>query len=133
MKSENDAGSAGILIVNKDGLVLGVPRRDNPNDYGICGGKRESNETALECAVRECFEEANVIVDPEKCFLIYCDKARKSICATYLLFNQEVVPGMGDCGMSKWVTWEQLESGTFGEYNKQLHVCYDKFLCGSVK
>ena len=36
--------SACVVLINPEGLVLGVSRKDNHNDIGLLGGKRESND-----------------------------------------------------------------------------------------
>lgn len=122
-------GSTSVLIVNKDGLIVGVPRRDNPNDWGIPGGRRESNEYTIECALRELKEETSIVIHENDCILLYVGRARVSICATFLIMRTtNIVPGPGDCGISKWVSWDYLESGTFGIYNKILHQRYNEFI-----
>jgi len=133
-----DVKFACLLIVNKDGFVMGSPRKNNPNDYGLLGGHVEFGEQPLDAAIREAFEEASIVVDPATCVLLYVRPdntySNLGMSATYLVqSDQEFVPGQGDYGMAKWVTWEQLESGTFGAYNKKLHIIYNNFISENKK
>ncbi len=53
---------SGILLITKEGALI-LQRRDtynnieNPGKLSVFGGRREINETAEECAIRELFEE----------------------------------------------------------------------------
>lgn len=51
------------LIFNKDGRVLSVSRKDNPDDIGLVGGKVDPPETILQALIRETFEETGYCLD----------------------------------------------------------------------
>lgn len=53
-------GTAVITIVIHDGHVLMVSRPENPNQFGMPGGKVERGEKARDAAVREIYEEAGL-------------------------------------------------------------------------
>src|SRR4051812_16818528 len=51
-----------MLILNKEGLILAISRRNNPSKFGLPGGKCEENEQLFKAAVRETLEETSVRV-----------------------------------------------------------------------
>jgi 8-oxo-dGTP pyrophosphatase MutT (NUDIX family) len=53
---------AAVMLIIKDGLILGVSRKDQLDKFGLIGGKCESNETPLDAAKRETFEEVGITV-----------------------------------------------------------------------
>lgn len=53
---------AGVVIIIKDGKILGVERKEDRTKFGIPGGKREPGETPEEGAIREVLEETGLIV-----------------------------------------------------------------------
>lgn len=58
-------GAAGLLVV-KEGAVLlqhRSPTSHNGNTWGLPGGARDSDESAIEAALREANEEAGIEVD----------------------------------------------------------------------
>ena len=53
--------ASGIFIIRKDNkLLIAHPTNHDPNFWSIPKGKVEDNETFLEAALRETFEETNV-------------------------------------------------------------------------
>lgn len=55
-----------ILIHRPDHKILVVGRRHDPHLICLPGGKRDTGETARECAVRELAEETGLTVDAER-------------------------------------------------------------------
>lgn len=50
------------LILREDGLILGVSRKNDPNKFGLPGGKDDPEDLSLESAAkRELLEETGVI------------------------------------------------------------------------
>lgn len=70
--------SAGVMLIVKDGLILGVSRRDNHSIFGLLGGKNEDEEDLEETAKREALEEAGIVV------------------SSCILFHQRLEPGVKD-------------------------------------
>ena len=52
-----------VVITRNDGKILGVARFNDRNEFGFPGGKLEPNETFLDAAIREVYEETRVLVD----------------------------------------------------------------------
>lgn len=113
-----------ILIQNDNGHFLGVSRKYDKNDFGLPGGTVEQNETNVQAIIRELKEETGLdVINIQPVFISY-DKSNKPNDEMY-----EVTTYVGDIygeintsesGIVKWVTKEQLFSGTFGHYNKAL-------------
>lgn len=116
--------AAVTLIVNSEGLILGVSRRNDPTKFGLPGGKVEDNETPEEAAARETKEETGINVhssdniflrveprhSPEgQDFLTYC----------YYAITWDGTPQNSEEGVVKWLTAKELigENGAFAEYN----------------
>lgn len=121
--------AACVLIINKDNPdeILGVSRKDNDKDFGLPGGKAEEGESSQDCAIRECIEETNILV--ERSILIYSNKdVNGYICETFLatIYKGEI-DNTKEAGVVKWVNWDILEAGSFGDYNKQVKESYLKF------
>jgi len=51
--------------------ILAISRRNDFTKWGIPGGKQDSGESNLECAVREIYEECRVWLDAAKLHPIY--------------------------------------------------------------
>lgn len=104
------------------GRVLGVARRDDPNAWGLPGGKVDEGETEKHAAYRELREETGVVVNPIYLFEVF----RREGGVTYKVYY----PGAGLIRIERpkfgeprcdWVTWQQLFDGPFGEYNRKLY------------
>jgi 8-oxo-dGTP pyrophosphatase MutT (NUDIX family) len=67
-------GAAAILIGNNGRLLLqlrdNLPHVSDPGKIGLFGGRREGDESFLECVVREVHEEIGLYLPPERFELI---------------------------------------------------------------
>jgi 8-oxo-dGTP pyrophosphatase MutT (NUDIX family) len=64
--------ASGLFIVRKDKkLLIAHPTNHNPNFWSIPKGKVEDNETFLEGALRETYEETNLDLTETTCFDIH--------------------------------------------------------------
>lgn len=55
--------AACVLVVNKDGDILSVSRKDDSSLWGLPGGKCEPNESMRSAAIRETLEETGHLVE----------------------------------------------------------------------
>lgn len=113
-----------MLIVNKDGLILGVSRRDDPSKFGLPGGKLELHETPMEAGIRETVEETGIKVN--SCVEIYkrvepAGSPNGFPFYTYCFYatNWEGEPSDSEEGVVKWLKSEDLTgaTGAFAAYN----------------
>mgnify|MGYP000470502088 CR=1 FL=1 len=112
--------AACVLVLGKDGKVLAVSRRDDPNAFGMPGGKLDPDETPREAAVRELFEETGltaVNVSEDPVFVHTEDDGY-----TTYTFKCEVTGDIltSEEGKVKWVSPQALFDGPFGRYNRHL-------------
>ena len=120
-----------IVLLNKTGKVLCVTRR-NEHIYGLPGGKVDSGEGVIEGAIRELYEETNLVVKPESLHKIYAfhevsDKPpHVDYWTTTFFVHYEDVEDLSDlCQMEDgivpaWLSWRELfNQGAFVEYNKE--------------
>lgn len=105
----------------KGDKVLGVARRGTTDEWGLPGGKVDSGEAPLEALVREVWEEAHIKLDKTKLEPVF-ERLDFPFQVTTFLYNGDItdVPEQGDAGPAKWVTWDDMLSGPFGQYNQKL-------------
>ena len=51
-----------VVIIVKDGLVLGISRRHDATKFGLIGGKVDPGETLIGAAIREVKEETGLTI-----------------------------------------------------------------------
>lgn len=119
--------TATVVLIEHEGRVLGVARREDPNAFGLPGGKIDKKETARAAALRELREETGVEVGLDDLRLVYVGPARKGTFddSWVAAFRAPLPAGVeprtppGE-GRVAWVAWGDLLSGPFGEYNREL-------------
>ncbi len=116
-------GTVQVVLLNPEGLVLGVSRKTDHNDFGLVGGSLEDYDMTSESgAIRECKEETGL--DISNLRLIYLKPSSDGrIGYTYLAdytgnisFNFEKEPHI-----VKWTTFSELIKGSFGHWNLQVY------------
>lgn len=115
-------------LISKDDNILVVARKDNPDHFGLPGGKREGSEDLIQTAIRECQEETGLT--PYNLKLLY-DRVfitEDDVFWTYTFtgevdnFNLDPLKGEAE---AKWGTWDDLLSGPFKEYSQELKYILD--------
>ena len=112
-----------VFAMNEKGEVLAVSRKDNPNDFGLPGGKVEPGETPAQAALRELLEETGYeVVDPRYAQIIYHGEHKNALVVTYDVPAQVLrkISTPKESGVVAWIQPEILIKGTFGEYNHSL-------------
>jgi len=109
--------TAQVVLINEEGLILGVSRKDDHNDFGLIGGKMdpEDNDDPMVTAIRECKEETGLnITNLRLIFLIHKDGFMGY---TYLAdYSGEI--SFDEPHVVKWQPMEVIINGKFGRYNK---------------
>jgi 8-oxo-dGTP pyrophosphatase MutT (NUDIX family) len=128
--------SAVALIFHKENvffpidIMLGVSRKYDHENFGLPGGKCEEGETFEECVRREVKEETGLIVT--KCreiFELTLPHNGNLILGKTFLCEVEGEIHTDEPHVVKWVTWDTLFNGSFGQYNKELFnhlICKDE-------
>lgn len=107
------------------GLYLGVSRKDDPNAFGLPGGKVDPGEDVEDSVVRELREETGFIADPTTLKCVYegwCGPGKDGkdyYVATYTGDTTGEIH-TEEAGRVAWVTAQQLLEGPFGDYNRRL-------------
>jgi len=104
------------IIQNENGKILGVSRKDDWKDFGLPGGKVEEGETPWEALKREVSEEVGLTIsNPREIFRTIRPSGREAV--AYLVdWEGEIYTEENH--QVKWCSWERLEKGSFGEFNR---------------
>lgn len=108
--------TAQVVLINKEGLVLGVSRKDDHNDFGLPGGKMEDidNNDPMATAIRETKEETGLdITGLRQIFSIHMDN---TMGYTYIAEYEGEI-NHDEPHVVKWVPFQLLINGKFGRYN----------------
>lgn len=107
--------SAQVVLINEEGLILGVSRKDNHKDFGLPGGKLEGNETPEEAAIRETKEETGLdIYDLQLVFAMF---KNEYMGYTYLAkYTGEI--NHNEPHLVEWVSFYKIIQGSFGRFNQ---------------
>jgi len=105
------------LIYDEFGRILMISRKHDHNDFGLVGGKVDPGETLEQAIIREVKEETNL--DVTYCRPYFTRDDGEYEATTFLCnYTGELVAEKGY--VTKWGTFDDITSGTFGQYNKQL-------------
>lgn len=120
---------AGVMLVIKDGLILGITRRTDRTKYGLPGGKfdaSEGDQTAMDTAIRETREETGINV--KTAVKIYQRvelgdglNGEDFYSTCYYAKDWEGEPKDSEEGTVKWLTPEEVTAtkAAFGNYNRK--------------
>jgi 8-oxo-dGTP pyrophosphatase MutT (NUDIX family) len=113
-------GTVQVVLLNTDGLVLGVSRKTDHNDFGLVGGSLEDyDKTAEAGAIRETKEETGL--DISNLRLIYLKTSSDGrIGYTYLAdYTGDIA--YDEPHVVKWTTFSELIKGSFGRWNLEVY------------
>ena len=111
------------FILDFDGKVLTVSRKDNPNDIGLPGGKVDPTDSSDQQALeREVLEETGFSIKTS--IPLYTDLEGAYSVTTYLAVidttKDYVQPDPKETGIVQMSNINSLLNSSFGEYNKEL-------------
>ena len=131
--------AACVLIFSEDGTkILAVSRKDDPNAFGIPGGKVDPNESFLHAAVRETLEETGyeaVVSDFAAINPFIVEDGYGYIVHTFIATiknKNRLETAEEETGRVAYVTRKELFKGPFSTYNQKLCAWYDD-LPGKIK
>lgn len=109
--------AAQVVLINNEGLILGVSRKHDHNDFGLPGGKMdpEDGNNPIITAMRETKEETGL--DVSNLELIFAIHKHGYMSYTYLAkWKGEI--NYTEPHIVKWITKQKLMQGGFGLYNR---------------
>lgn len=109
--------SACVVLINDEGLVLGVSRKDDLTSMGLAGGKMEPNDHGKSefTAIREVYEETGLHISNLR--LVFAMHKNGNMGYTYLAdYKGEI--NHNEPHIVKWVPFQSLLMGSFGKYNQ---------------
>lgn len=109
--------TAQVVLINEEGLVLGVSRKTDYNDFGLPGGKMdpEDDNDPTNTAIRETLEETGLQISNLR--LVFAIHKSGNMGYTYLA-NYKGEINHNEPHVVKWVPFERLIAGSFGRYNQ---------------
>lgn len=111
--------TACVVLINKEGFVLGVSRKTDHSDFGLPGGKMEDidNHDPIATAIRETKEETGI--DVKNLQLVFATHKSGNMGYTYLAEYEGEI-NHNEPHVVKWIPFQLLINGKFGKYNKQV-------------
>lgn len=107
------------VLKNSQTVYLAVSRKDNPDDFGLPGGKVDEGEMPIVALYRECIEETAFI--PRNAKLIHVGQNSKYKIMTFTCTHLDQIDEVAkEDGVVAWVELEVLFQGSFGQYNKNM-------------
>lgn len=107
-----------VVLLFNQGQILAVSRKNNPDDFGLPGGKLEPNETFEEGAIREVKEETGLDIFGLTPVFYRMDGDFFAVC--YVAQWKGEIDNDLESGIVKWADFETIKSGSFGHYNEEL-------------
>lgn len=110
--------AASVILINPEGQILCVSRKDNHNDFGLAGGKVDEidNNNPEACAIRECKEETGLDIFNLK--LIHNQWIIREEFTFIAEYSGEI--NYNEPHLVKWGNKEDLLAGSFASYNKKI-------------
>jgi len=109
-------GTVQVVLLNPEGLVLGVSRKTDHNDIGLVGGSLEDYDVTPELgAIRETKEETGL--DISNLRLIYVKTSSDGRIGYTYLEDWTGDMAYDEPHVVKWTTFSELIKESFGRWN----------------
>ena len=112
-----------VALIFNQNKILAVSRKNDPNDFGLPGGKVDEGESFEECAIREIEEETGLSVFGLVPIYYRMDGEFFAVC--YLAQWQGEIK-TSETGRVEWVDFDVITKGSFGSYNAELKKVLEK-------
>ena len=117
-----------VALIYQDELftspVLGVSRKDNHNLFGLPGGKVDEGELVYDAMVRETYEETGLKV--KNALPFFFREHNEYYVSVYLILDYEGDISTNESGVVKWVDFDIINKGPFGESGLESHIKFIK-------
>jgi len=110
-----DKNHAQVVLINEEGLICLVSRKDDHNNFGLVGGKVDEGETYEEAAIRETKEETGLTI--KNLTLIFAMHRKGRMGHTFLAEYSGKFKTKEN-HVVKWGKMEEAIDGKFGYWNK---------------
>ena len=118
---ENEDHKVSVVVLFNQGKILTVSRKNNPDDFGLPGGKLEPNESFEDGAIREVKEETGLDIWGLVPVFYRMDDKFFAVCFV-AQWKGELDHTLEE-GVVKWANFSEIVRGSFGKYNAQLKDC----------
>jgi 8-oxo-dGTP pyrophosphatase MutT (NUDIX family) len=128
ISSQDLPRAACVLLKREDGKFLAVSRKDDKNDFGLPGGKKETFESDEQTARRELEEETGLHAGELRfLFAGICRGDKDGVDYWTVTYTGDYDGSVftSESGVVAWVDKEVLLRGSFGEYNARLFDVYE--------
>lgn len=106
------------VIFNDKREVLAVSRKDDHDDFGLPGGKRDPEDFCNEAAMkRELMEETGLDCNMNTAVEIFSMHKGGYMGITYYIKDWEGKINYTEPHVVKWTHFQTLKDGSFGRYN----------------
>ena len=120
MKRKEKEKSAGFVVVRRRGSSWEVLGLRVWGKIDVPKGHLDSGESNLEAAIRECYEEARIVIDPSRDMKwgltsYVCERPHKDVTIFIAMTDQEPEIGMNpetkkfEHDGYHWLTWDEMK------------------------